>query len=194
VASNPFSTRFIRPGAIPFLFGEGESAARLVERLRQKHWRGQIIGPHGSGKSTLLATLKPELESAGRRVLSITLHQGERRLRALDRRQLDAATQVVIDGYEQLSWWSRSVVKWLCWSSGAGLLATAHTDVELPTIYTTEPSEELVRTVVAQLLSNNGVSMKAADIATAYKLAGGDVRETLFKLFDIYQANEQRVG
>jgi len=106
VVSNPFSTRFIRPGAIRFLFPDGESAALLVQRLRENRWGGQIIGPHGSGKSTLLATLKPELETAGRQVLWITLHQGERRLPALDRRSLGPTTQLVIDGYEQLSWWT----------------------------------------------------------------------------------------
>src|SRR3989442_1545921 len=48
VTSNPFSTRFIRPGVIPFVFADGQSPETLVEQLRQHHWWGQIIGPHGS--------------------------------------------------------------------------------------------------------------------------------------------------
>ena len=51
--SNPFSTRFIRPGAIEYLFAPGQTADSLIDRLRHNQWRGQIIGPHGSGKSTL---------------------------------------------------------------------------------------------------------------------------------------------
>src|SRR5262245_49587973 len=75
VSSNPFSTRFIRPGAIPFIFSAGESAESLVDHLRVNNWRGQIIGPHGSGKSTLLAALLPALQAAGRTVACVSLHQ-----------------------------------------------------------------------------------------------------------------------
>ncbi len=193
MASNPFSTRFIRPGAIAFLFAEGESAASMVERLRQNGWWGQIVGPHGSGKSTLLATLKPELEAAGQHVVTITLHQGESRLPPIDRRSLGATTQLVIDGYEQLSWWSRSRVRWLCWWSGAGLLVTAHTDLGLPMIYRMKPSERLARAVVTKLLDGEA-AISASELKAAYEASGGNVRETLFKLYDVYQAHEQRVG
>jgi hypothetical protein len=56
-ASNPFATRFTRPGAIEFIFPAGESLATLVARLRACDWRGQITGPHGSGKAPLRAAL-----------------------------------------------------------------------------------------------------------------------------------------
>jgi hypothetical protein len=169
------------------LFPDGESAALLVQRLRENRWGGQIIGPHGSGKSTLLATLKPELETAGRQVLWITLHQGERRLPALDRRSLGPTTQLVIDGYEQLSWWSRWRVKWLCQRSGAGLLVTAHADVRLPAIYQTASSEQLVQAVAAQLLGDGQAIISSGEIAAAYEATDGNMRETLFRLYDIYQ-------
>src|SRR5581483_12050635 len=54
---NPFSTRFIQPGAIPFHFPTPDGLAAIVRRLEGAGGRGQIIGPHGSGKSTLLAAL-----------------------------------------------------------------------------------------------------------------------------------------
>ncbi len=63
---NPFATRHVRPGAIPYRFAPGSAAEGVVERLAAADWQGQIIGPHGSGKSTLLATLLPAIESAGR--------------------------------------------------------------------------------------------------------------------------------
>lgn len=192
MASNPFSTRFIRPGAIRFLFADRESATSLVKRLHEQRWWGQIVGPHGSGKSTLLETLKPELVAAGRQIAAVTLHQGEHRL-PLAGKSLTATTQLVIDGYEQLSWWSRWRVKWLCWWCGAGLLVTAHTDASLPTIYRTDASAELVRAIVGQLLGNSESFISSADIAAAYNATGGDVRETLFKLYDVYQAHEQRL-
>ena len=74
--SNPFSTRFVRPGAVPYLFAPGQSADGLVRRLAGFGWRGQIIGPHGSGKSTLLAALAEPLARAGRRSWTVCLHDG----------------------------------------------------------------------------------------------------------------------
>jgi len=35
----------------------------LVTRLRQRDWRGEIVGPHGSGKTTLLEDLATKLEA-----------------------------------------------------------------------------------------------------------------------------------
>jgi len=187
VASNPFSTRFIRPGAIPFLFVDGESATSFVEKLRKQHWWGQIIGPHGSGKSTLLETLKPELEAAGRQIVAITLHQGEHRLPPLAHRSLTPMTELLIDGYEQLSWWSRWRVKSLCHRCRTGLMVTAHTDVGLPTIYRTEPTKGLAEAVVARLIGDDGSIISSDDIATAYEATGRNVRETLFRLYDVFQ-------
>ncbi len=187
MATNPFSTRFTRPGAIPFLFPEGESAATVVDRFRQHRWQGQLIGPHGSGKSTLLATLRPELEAAGRQILAVTLHQGEHRLPPLDRGRLSTTTLLLIDGYEQLSWWSRWRVKWICRRYGAGLLVTAHTDVGLPTVFQTETDKELVQSLVARLVGADTLLITDAETETALAATGGNVREVFFRLYDVYQ-------
>ena len=64
---NPFATRFVRPGAIPYRFANG-LVGRDRASLRQHDWRGEIVGPHGSGKSTLVQTLIPPLKEAGRDV------------------------------------------------------------------------------------------------------------------------------
>jgi len=191
VTSNPFSTRFIRPGAISFVFPEGQSATALVQRLGDQQWWGQIIGDHGSGKSTLLATLIPALETAGRNVLNVTLHQGEHRLPPFDQGAVTASAQLVIDGYEQLSWWSRRRLKSLCGRRGAGLLVTAHTDVGMQTLYCTEPSEELAQAVVTRLLPQQDADITHDDVSSAYAVAGGNLRETLFKLYDVYQQRQQ---
>jgi energy-coupling factor transporter ATP-binding protein EcfA2 len=186
MSSNPFATRFIRPGAISFLFLDGDSAAAIVERLKENNWRGQIIGEHGSGKSTLVATLAPLIEAAGRQVVMLKMQPGERSL-PIENSSLTPVTQLILDGYEQLSWWSRLRVRWLLWRSGAGLLVTAHRDVGLPTLYTTKSSEEVASAVVNSLIAPEGSSIRASEVADAYRAAGGNVRETLFKLFDVYQ-------
>lgn len=187
MATNPFSSRFIRPGAVPFLFPTGCSSTLLVQQLRDRNWWGQIIGPHGSGKSTLVATMMGALQVMDRDVIAVGLRQGERRVPPIDRSRLSVNTQVIIDGYEQLSWWSRWRIKSLCRRCQAGLLVTAHHDVGLPTLYCTQPSEELVREVVARLIPNADGAVSPNDISTAYAAAGGNMRETLFRLYDVYQ-------
>jgi energy-coupling factor transporter ATP-binding protein EcfA2 len=187
MSSNPFATRFIRPGAIPFLFLDGDSAEAIVDRLRSHNWRGQIIGPHGSGKSTLLATLTPLIEAAGRSVLSLKIGPGERKHPPLDPTSLSPTTQIIIDGYEQLSWWSRWKLHHLARVAKAGLLVTAHANVGFPTLYQTKPSEAVAQAVVEQLTEAEGLPIPEAEILAAYHSTGGDIRETLFKLFDVHQ-------
>ena len=113
---NPFSSRYVRPGAIPFLFDWEESAAELVARLRDAGWRGEVIGPHGAGKSTLLQTPLPALKDAGRFPRLIQLQAGQRRCQFLAGpwRPRPRVTVIVIDGYEQLSWWTRFRVGRMC--------------------------------------------------------------------------------
>src|ERR1700752_1716028 len=79
-ATNPFATRWVRPGAVPYHFTDGTNAPGLIASLKANHWRGAIIGPHGSGKSTLLATLVPLIKAAGRHVRAISLHDRQRAL------------------------------------------------------------------------------------------------------------------
>jgi hypothetical protein len=191
-ALNPFSTRFVRPGALEYLFAEGESGEGVVGRLSENGWWGQIVGPHGSGKSTLLAALIPHLEAAGRRVISMTLHQGEHRLPSLGV-ELNSSTQLVIDGYEQLGWFSRRRAKSRCRGAGCGLLVTTHRDMGLATVFETRPSEEVASAVVAKLLPGGQAEIGEAEIKAAYAAAGGNIREALFRLFDMYEERGRRL-
>ena len=73
---NPFCSKRIKPGAIPFYFPEGITMDTLLEFLVLNGWCGQIIGPHGSGKSTLLAALVPRIREVGR-TFSISSYKTE---------------------------------------------------------------------------------------------------------------------
>lgn len=187
--SNPFATRFTRPGAIEFLFPPETSTASLVSSLGTAGWWGQIIGPHGSGKSTLVATMLPDLESAGRIVRHAALSQGERELPAAvkDPGNWTERTQLVIDGYEQLSWWNRRTIQAACRRQGAGLLVTTHVSCGLPILFQTAPSLELAQSIVRKLLADEDQTIAPADVAQAYRQHPTNLREVLFQLYDLYQ-------
>jgi len=189
VKENPFCTRRIRPGALPYLFAPGQNAKLLVGHLQENHWWGEIIGPHGSGKSSLLSAIIPAIEQTGKTTLLIELHDGQRQL------PLDLANDcrlvppvvVIVDGYEQLSRWNRGRLKRCCRSRGLGLLVTAHRSVGLPQIFQTMPSVNLAEQIVEQLLGNRESPIDTDSIRQCYARHSGNLREMLFDLYDLYQ-------
>ena len=192
---NPFSTSRVRPGAVPYCFPPGHGARDLVRRLRDGGWWGQIIGPHGSGKSALVAALVPAVEHAGRRTILVGLHDGQRRL-GVDLRSppaADASTLLIVDGYEQLGRLSRFRLKRFCRRRGIGLLVTAHRSVGLPELFRTATSVELARRVVARLLGEQSTLITPEDVAERFSRNDGDLRETLFDLYDLYEDRRRRV-
>jgi hypothetical protein len=186
---NPFCTRRIRPGAIPFLFPAGQDAETLVEQLRQNGWWGEIVGDHGSGKSALLATLIPAVERVGQRVTLIELHDGQRRLplRLDGGRRLRTRQIMVIDGYEQLSRCRRWLLKRLCRRRGWGLVVTAHASVGLPPLWQTATTPELAQRIVDQLTAGQTPPLAPSELAECLARHHGDLRETLFHLYDRYE-------
>ena len=187
--SNPFATRFTRPGACHYL-PPGQSPGTIVAALRQAGWWGQIVGPHGSGKSTLVATLIPEMIGQGRRGGPFALSQGQRQLPgALAPGSWNSQTQVVIDGYEQLSWWNRRKVQSLSRRAGAGLLITTHKSCGLANLFQTAPSLPLAQSIVGQLVPAD-TTITADDVDQAWQEQGGNLRELLFRLYDLYQSRQ----
>ena len=193
-ASNPFSTRFVRPGAIEYLFPEGWSAERIIVALSANGWRGSIVGPHGSGKSSLLATLIPLLKQRGVLPYLISLHDKQRWLPHVGEPLRDSQSRLgeprlrvlVIDGYEQLNRLSRWLVPFRCRNRGWGLLVTAHQNVSLPTIFETSTSLMTFEAIVAQLLPPHVAILTSEDVAAAYANSAGNLRESLFHLYDRY--------
>lgn len=188
-SQNPFSTAHVRPGAVPYCFPPGSNVQMLLGRLEQNGWCGEIVGPHGSGKSALLATLIPALERAGKRTCLIELHDGQRRL-PVDLRgapELQGDAVVIVDGYEQLGALARFRLRRFRRRRRLGLVVTAHAPVGFPGLFRTATDIELARRIVAALLDEHPSVIPPEDVAAAFSHHDGDMRETLFELYDLYE-------
>lgn len=183
---NPFAVPFVKPGAIPYLFPHGGSLDEIVALFQALGRRGEILGPHGSGKSTLIAALLAYWKEREIPVVHYALHAGERRLPP-SAVAWNSQTIIVVDGAEQLSWWSRFRLRRRVRSTGAGLLWTTHRPLGLPTLWTTGPDPDVAQAVVDQLLRESSVKVSADDVAATFNRCRGNLRETLFALFDVVQ-------
>jgi hypothetical protein len=192
---NPFCTRRIRPGDVPYFFPDGLGIEDILDRLRRNGWRGEIIGPHGSGKTTLLRQLLPIVEQAGRKPVLFELHDGQRSLFSDGREKIQTAKTysqaiIAVDGYEQLSGWSRFWLKRFCREGDLGLLVTAHEPTGLPKIHSTSITLETALYVVDQLLRNEPQKISRDIVENLYAQNGGNIRDLLFDLYDIFEQQQ----
>jgi hypothetical protein len=194
--SNPFATRFIRPGAIPYYFAQRQDARGLVNDLKMHGWRGAIVGPHGSGKSTLLVALVPALVAAGRNPALTTLRDKQRWLPRCSPRGwlLDEKSILIIDGYEQLNRVSRAMLWFQQRVRGFGLLVTAHTDIGYPTIARTQGELAVLHRLIDEELPRDARSIARDEINRAFERRGGNLREALFDLYDLFERRERQPG
>lgn len=179
--SNPFCSRFLRPGSIPFCFRGTESISQLADRIRapqapsaprgkratrgkkaQAALRLSIVGPHGSGKSTLLHQLNQELR--GNRQSNcqsdsglIVLHSTSNKLAALRSIlwQIHRDQWCLIDGYEQIPRWAQFLIIARAKPRRVALCVTAH---RLPwmfqTLWETRVDAHVESHVIECLLAN----------------------------------------
>jgi energy-coupling factor transporter ATP-binding protein EcfA2 len=190
--SNPFSTRFTRPGALEPLDANGEPV-RVDDMLRRLRARGRaaIVGPHGSGKSTLLARLADAVDAAGGTAV---------RLRLRDRRDLHrvltavlrarSGDVVAIDGWETAGTLVCLIMRAVVRLRGCGLVVTAHGPVGLPVLVRCRSSVVILAAIVERLPGHGewyGRLIHPTDVAEAFVAHHGDIRESLFALYDRYE-------
>lgn len=183
---NPFSTRFVQPGAIPFRFPTPDGLAELVRRLEANAGWGEIVGPHGSGKSTLVASLLPALTAW--RVRHVRLNTARRSLPAVVFDPPEPRSLLVIDGFEQLGFLTRLRVRRRCRRFDCGLLVTTHRSVGLPELHRREVTPTAARELIAGLLPPGGEWVLAGyDVAARLRHHRGSLREVLFELYDCWE-------
>jgi hypothetical protein len=184
---NPFATRFTRPGAVPPLDRDGRplDIATLVGRL-QSLGSAAVVGPHGHGKTTLLVALAEALAAAG---------QAVRLVRARGWADLPATlaaiggppagTWICVAGWESLGpgrWLLQRAARLL----SRRLLVTSHGAAGLPVLHACETSGDLLAAIVARL-PDRGDRIGTADVTAAFARHGGDLRASLFDLYDRYE-------
>jgi hypothetical protein len=179
---------------VEFQFCGDITAVKLVDQLRENHWRGQIIGPHGSGKSTLLRTLSPVIEAAGREVRCYIVKPNDPQLpmSAVDQATWSDSTLVVIEGYELLSRRNRKVLDRVCRDKQAGLLITCHKTQGLPTLFHTSVTVDLAIALVELLLPIGCDLIPPVDVRDSFSRHGQDLRELLFEMYDLYEQRRPR--
>jgi hypothetical protein len=181
---NPFATRYTRPGAIPPLDRRGcpIDIAALIARLDGLE-AAALEAPHGHGKSTLLLALAAALGAMGRPVTMVRV-RGWRDAWAACHAVVAAPrrTAVFIDGWEQLGLLAaplRAAARVL----RRTLLVTSHRSTGLPLLRACETTPDLLRAIVARLPDRGG-PVDEADIAAAFRRHGGNLRESLYDLYD----------
>lgn len=204
-ASNPFSTKFIRPGAIDFIFGSVDQPRELVATFLRNGLRGQIIGPHGSGKSSFLLALRPYLAEIAelhwtqvpprspRDWLRISSWLGRELVWPQERRRQpvpdvrDSKPLVwVIDGFDSLSWFTQRSIQRYCRRHEIGLFVTAHRDLGLPTLYRPTMDMAGFRALATNLLPSSA-TLADAEIRAAFQKHSPNIREALFELYDSFE-------
>jgi hypothetical protein len=188
---NPFSTRFVEPGAILYHMPGGVAA--LADRVRAAGGWGEFVGPHGSGKSTLLASLLPLLTDFDIRRVRLSTSN---RVLPPDLCPLPGPHPLlVIDGFEQLGWLARRSVMRDCRRAGAGLLVTTHRSVGLPLLHRTDVTPDALAWVLDRLVpSHDRGLLDGFDPAVRLRACRGSLRDVLFELYDRWEALPSEPG
>jgi hypothetical protein len=208
---NPFCTRFVRPGAIEYVFAPAAAAGQptgpesIADQLLPLR-RGLILGPHGSGKSTLVRTLLPQLRCRFTAVDVVQTHASPSRTwqaRAVHARRLARATRdcqtklprgglLVVDGLEQLHWLDRRRLIRAAARSNQWLLGTGHQPLGgFHTIFQTVVTAELLLGLTESLLQQTPSRVARpvrAELQRRDLCQVSDVRGLWFDLYDVAQS------
>ena len=198
--ANPFSARFVRPDAIPFL-GDRKTVYDAVDQFSQNRFIGQIVGPHGCGKTCLANAIQAQLASRFGLIRRITIRNFHQVILApkINRQHRSPVSVnssketirqlLIVDGFERLP----RLHRWLLVQNAhreGGLLITSHARIRgIPVVAELQPDFETFRNVVSYLAPNHHfLNDNLQEVFVKY---GGDFRESLMRLYDEVQSASQ---
>jgi len=198
VTHNPFATRFLRPGAIPFLFSDGSDLGAFVSSFVKRHCFGQIVGPHGCGKSTLCFAMADRLKSEFACVKYVTI----RSAKDVDVKRYrdgvgESSVLTIVDGLERLALLQQQLmIKHLLKMDSVhgvrnGLLITSHRPIKfVPMLTRLEPSFEAFKSVVDYLDPKH--CFDAKQLKQVFEQTHGNIREALMVCYDLHASLESQ--
>ena len=194
VIQNPFSTRFIRPGAIPWLSTDA-SLNSLLLRLCSVDNRALICGPHGSGKSTILSHLVSTAQRQGLNVHYLRISSwldviGVIRVFATIRPK---KSLVAIDSWELLGFLGWFLCQ-LADFRGVGVILTVHEVTwwnRWPVLLHMEADDKTFQQLVHELMTKSSrsenIKFSRAMLHDVLQRNSGNFRESFFELYDHYE-------
>ena len=195
-SSNPFSTKFTRPGAIPPLTETGDpiDLNDLLARLASLGGIAAIVGPHGSGKTTLLLALEKSLAEDSWLCRTIRLGDGwwkDARVVVAAIFRCGRGNVLFVDGWERLGPVTAATIHLVARLFGHRLLVTAHAPGTIPTLVECKTTPALL-SCIQQRLNGRVAPVDAREVDRAFRAAKGDIREALFDLYDRFEEARER--
>jgi len=199
LCSNPFATRYTRPGLLSWQ-PLADAPEVLLQRLERLGGRGAICGPHGSGKSTLLRHLAAAAAGRGWQTRLIGLRSKADLGRALAAIVAAAGRGhwLGIDSWEKLGPAGRPLA-WLAAQRGGQIVVTTHQPPDhWPVLVNIRPDEKTFRQLVARLLRQADGGLISSDAFDPPQLSGifrrhqGNFREAFFELYDRFEQVTRR--
>lgn len=200
--TNPFATRYIRPGAVAWQ-PVPDAPDLLLERLDRLGGGAAICGPHGSGKSTLLRALLAAAAEHGRQTRFVAVRSPADLGRAVAAIVFSAGRGRLlgIDSWEKLGPAGRPLA-WLArWRGGRVVVTTHRPTGHWPVLVNLQPNQATFRRLVAYLLGqadhcvNRAAAFAPPQLDAVFQRHGGNLREAFFELYDHFeQASRSPVG
>lgn len=180
--ANPFATRRLRPGALPFV---GAPVVELAQRV-ERGGSFEIVGPHGTGKSTLTRSI---IGALGDRDVAVTLFVVRAGGGVVVERSPGRGPPVhVVDGFDDIGPAGRAWHALRACIGARALVVTAHVSRGLAPLYQTAVDDALAERVTAMLLERSGSTLVRPDeVLAALRARGGNLREALFDLYDAHE-------
>ena len=194
VFQNPFSTRFVQPGAIPWLATDISLRAVLF-RLYDVDNRAIICGPHGSGKSTILSHLASVAQREGLKVHCLRIRSWIDAIRVMRVFATINPKQslVSVDSWELLGFLGGFLCQFADFR-GLCVVVTVHERPwwnNWPVLLHTKADDKTFRLLVHELMTkyagSKTIEFSGAMLRDVFQRHSGNLREGFFELYDHYE-------